>query len=356
VRRSATAWITVPALAAGAALIALVPAASGRGSGSPGQQASDLRQENAYLASRSRSVVLELYGLDSRLATARARLAAVTARVAALQKQQRVVKEGLGVARHAHGVSQQALADRVRQLYEQGDEDPLAVLLGASSLDEAVTRLDELHSMAEQDRAVVDQTHATGRRMKHLSRTLAARRAELGALRNQASATVSQIAATRREQAGYLAQLADRRDANLARISQLESQARAAAAQAAALNAAAAVAAAPAPTPARAPATATPTPTAAPGGPTISGNTMIVTATGYTLPGTTATGTPVGYGVVAVDPSVIPLGTRMTIPGYGEGTAADVGSGVAGATIDLWFPSTAAALAWGRRVVTITLH
>ena len=46
----------------------------------------------------------------------------------------------------------------------------------------------------------------------------------------------------------------------------------------------------------------------------------------------------------------------MTIPGYGEGVAADTGSGVQGATIDLWFPTTAQALAWGRRVVTITLH
>ena len=83
---------------------------------------------------------------------------------------------------------------------------------------------------------------------------------------------------------------------------------------------------------------------------------MSVVATGYSLGGSTATGLPVGWGVVAVDPSVIPLGTRMTIPGYGEGVAADVGSGISGAAIDLWFPSDAAANAWGRRAVTITLH
>jgi 3D (Asp-Asp-Asp) domain-containing protein len=46
----------------------------------------------------------------------------------------------------------------------------------------------------------------------------------------------------------------------------------------------------------------------------------------------------------------------MTVPGYGEGVAADVGSAVRGATIDLWFPSRAEALRWGRRVVTISLH
>ena len=42
------------------------------------------------------------------------------------------------------------------------------------------------------------------------------------------------------------------------------------------------------------------------------GRTITVTATGYSLPGSTATGLPVGWGVAAVDPAVIPLGTHMT--------------------------------------------
>ena len=83
---------------------------------------------------------------------------------------------------------------------------------------------------------------------------------------------------------------------------------------------------------------------------------MSVVATGYSLPGATATGLAVGWGVVAVDPSVIPLGTQMSIPGYGDGVAADVGSDVSGAMIDLWFPTDAQARAWGRRTVTIGLH
>jgi 3D (Asp-Asp-Asp) domain-containing protein len=74
------------------------------------------------------------------------------------------------------------------------------------------------------------------------------------------------------------------------------------------------------------------------------------------MAGRTATGLPVGPGIVAVDPAVIPLGTRLSIPGYGEGVAADTGGGVQGLTIDLWFPTLAEARAWGRRTVTITLH
>ena len=83
---------------------------------------------------------------------------------------------------------------------------------------------------------------------------------------------------------------------------------------------------------------------------------MTVSATAYCLQGTTATGIPVAWGVVAVDPSVIPLGTRMTIPGYGAGVAADTGSAVRGRIIDLWFPSCSQAIQWGRKTVTITLR
>jgi len=60
--------------------------------------------------------------------------------------------------------------------------------------------------------------------------------------------------------------------------------------------------------------------------------------------------------VVAVDPKLIPLGTRLHIPGYGPGLAADVGTAIKGPIIDLWMPSTAAARKWGRRTVTITVY
>lgn len=54
--------------------------------------------------------------------------------------------------------------------------------------------------------------------------------------------------------------------------------------------------------------------------------------------GVTATGVVVTYGVVAVDPNVIPLGTRLFIPGYGYAVAADTGGAVKGNIIDLGFP------------------
>lgn len=70
--------------------------------------------------------------------------------------------------------------------------------------------------------------------------------------------------------------------------------------------------------------------------------TMTVYATWYTAAsaggnGITATGVKVDKGIVAVDPAVIPLGTRMYIPGYGYGVAADTGGGIVGNMIDLGF-------------------
>lgn len=85
---------------------------------------------------------------------------------------------------------------------------------------------------------------------------------------------------------------------------------------------------------------------------------MTMEATAY-LPsdgggyGITATGIPATYGVAAVDPSVIPLGSRLYIPGYGEAIAADTGGAIYGYRIDLCMESYSEAMQFGRRDVTV---
>lgn len=98
------------------------------------------------------------------------------------------------------------------------------------------------------------------------------------------------------------------------------------------------------------------------GGQVASGRRLDLVATAYT-PGTescgpdadgrTATGGRAGYGVVAVDPNVIPLGTRLYVEGYGPAVAADVGSGIVGDRIDLCFEDIATARRFGRRTVRV---
>jgi 3D (Asp-Asp-Asp) domain-containing protein len=83
---------------------------------------------------------------------------------------------------------------------------------------------------------------------------------------------------------------------------------------------------------------------------------LVVDVVAYSLPGRTSSGRPVARGVVAVDPRIIPLGTRLHVPGYGKGVAADTGSAIRGHLIDVWFPTRAEARAWGRKTITITVY
>lgn len=80
---------------------------------------------------------------------------------------------------------------------------------------------------------------------------------------------------------------------------------------------------------------------------------MAVIATAYCLTGATASGTQVNPGTVAVDPNLIPLGSRLKVPGYGRGRALDTGSAIIGHHIDLWMSSCSAAIRWGARTVHI---
>lgn len=76
-------------------------------------------------------------------------------------------------------------------------------------------------------------------------------------------------------------------------------------------------------------------------------------STGEWADGYTYTGLLAGKGVVAVDPTVIPLGTRLYIPGYGEAIAADIGGAIKGYRIDLGFATYEEAIQYGRQKVKV---
>ncbi|MCL6637627.1 MAG: G5 domain-containing protein [Alicyclobacillus sp.] len=80
---------------------------------------------------------------------------------------------------------------------------------------------------------------------------------------------------------------------------------------------------------------------------------LTVVATAYAAGGHTSTGDMARPGVVAVDPNVIPLGSKLYIPGVGVVIAADTGSAIRGTRIDVCMGSEAEAEAWGVRTVTV---
>ncbi|WP_270997234.1 G5 and 3D domain-containing protein [Listeria seeligeri] len=88
-----------------------------------------------------------------------------------------------------------------------------------------------------------------------------------------------------------------------------------------------------------------------------SGKTFTMESTAYSGGGTTATGINLsanpGMKVVAVDPSVIPLGSRVWVEGYGEAIAGDTGGAIKGNIVDVYFPNESSCYSWGRRTVTV---
>lgn len=91
---------------------------------------------------------------------------------------------------------------------------------------------------------------------------------------------------------------------------------------------------------------------------------ITVTATAYTADceggsGITYTGVDLKANpdakVIAVDPSVIPLGTEVYVEGYGHAVAADIGGAIKGNKIDVFIPRQAEAESWGVQTVDVTI-
>ena len=70
-------------------------------------------------------------------------------------------------------------------------------------------------------------------------------------------------------------------------------------------------------------------------------------------PWTTASGMKSGHGVVAVDPRVIALGSKLYVEGYGYAIAGDTGGAIKGNRIDVFFYATEETARWGRRWVRV---
>jgi 3D (Asp-Asp-Asp) domain-containing protein len=94
------------------------------------------------------------------------------------------------------------------------------------------------------------------------------------------------------------------------------------------------------------------------------GKEITVAATAYTAncqgcSGITKTGVNLNANpdqkVIAVDPAVIPLGTKVHVEGYGYATAEDIGGGINGHEIDVFIPKQSDALDWGRKQVKVTI-
>ncbi|MGL4451329.1 MAG: 3D domain-containing protein [Sarcina sp.] len=91
-----------------------------------------------------------------------------------------------------------------------------------------------------------------------------------------------------------------------------------------------------------------------------SGKTMVMQSTAYYQGSVTATGTtprrnPGGLSTVAVDPRVIPLGSKLYIEGYGYAIAEDTGGAIKGNIVDVFLNTAQECRNWGRRSIKVTV-
>ena len=305
------------------------------------------------------AALLQLYAAASALTRARVEAGRLETRSRGLAAAEVAARQQTEVVRRSLAASQERIARTLRELYVEGAIDPIAVILGAGSLDEAVTGIESLRGAAEQNQRLVTEARGRAQRLRSSRARLAERRRALDAARVAARDAAARLGRTVAARERTVSALRRRGDLARDRIAQLHERAREAERESAKIAAAAVTPARAVSTPVPPAASESTAPQAVPQPTVVSASgtrRLVVDAVAYHLPGTTASGLPVGVGVIAVDPSVIPLGTRLFVPGYGPAVAADVGPAIKGNIIDLWMPTTARARGWGRRTVTITVY
>lgn len=273
-----------------------------------------------------------------------------------------------------HSKEQQDLFNkRLRAIYVSGGgSNYLEVLLGSRNLSDFLSSMDSLSVVIKYDNNLAAQLQEQKNNITKQKENLDNENAKLVALKASNESTLSSLGTDINQQEQLLAQ-ATTKENNLVAQQKAREAAEQAAAQAAekarelaaaqAANASKQVAVNSQASSNNSGSTSTSSPIAInrggnPGTPTNVSSSMTMEATAYTDDGFTASGVktkrdPNGYSTIAVDPRVIPLGSKVYVEGYGYAIASDTGGAIKGNIIDLFIPTDAEAKNWGRRSVTI---
>lgn len=223
---------------------------------------------------------------------------------------------------------------RVRAMYISGVDGYMDILLSSNNLDDFISRISMITKIMGFDRQIIDKLNEEKQAISNQKEVLSNEHDKLEALKTSNETTLSKLNQTIEEQK-YLLSKATTKEQNLM------------AAQKAAAFKQFAFSGSKDFTLSRGMVTS----------PSYS-QVLNIEATAYSGDGITASGTPTrrdigGYSTIAVDPRVIPLGSRVYVEGYGYAIADDIGGAIKGNIIDLFFPSESEAQNWGRRSVRV---
>ena len=307
---------------------------------SPGAAASE---SVTAAAQAHEEAVVRLLILERRVADAETALAQAETRRLRSQKEATDSLERADRAAVDLATARQRYADRVVDAYKTGDFGWLELLFGSDDFSQFISRAVLVGKILAQDEALADQVEQAQASAEEAAAGARTAAAEQAAQVNRLRAVRDDLEAANKEQSALVDSLGDR-------LAAARTAARAAAQRMAEVNKNV-------PRVETRPTITTTTPVRTPEPPSSrTGRQLTVKSYAYALRGTTATGISVAPGVIAVDPRVIPLGTRLYVPGYGEGIAADTGGDIKGNTIDVWMSSAQAASDWGIKRITITVY
>ncbi|MBN2168964.1 MAG: hypothetical protein JW738_06950 [Actinobacteria bacterium] len=274
----------------------------------------------------SEKLTLEIVEIDSAIKDLNSRMSSLKSESASLENEIADTQEKLESKQEEVADGKGRLNSRVREMYMNGRSSTLEAFLTSEDFDEFMVQRDYAEMVASNDAELLNEVK---RRSEELDRTLAGlkqKKTEAQNLLNDLEAEKSDLQKRKNEREKVLAQAGSNRDEVVSKSSHAESRIEE-------IN----------------PADSEPPPP---------GKEIIMVATAYSpeepgLSDSTATGLKAQKGVVAVDPSFIPLGTRVYVEGYGYAIAADTGGAIKGNRIDLCYNTLAEALAFGRRKVKV---
>ena len=177
-------------------------------------------------ASRSEpSALLQLYAAESALARAQAAQAALEARSTSLARAEAQARLETEVVRRSLHASERRVAALLRDLYIEGEPDPIAVILGATSIEEVVAGIDGLTRATAQNQRLAHEAAQKAEELDVLRAGLAGRRASLDSARAAAGAGTRQLATAVAEQQQTVAAVRRANALSEQRVATLRSQA-----------------------------------------------------------------------------------------------------------------------------------
>lgn len=275
------------------------------------------------------SMVQQVVTLDSEINGLTSRLGQLEAKSESLMAKISNTNDQIAAKRKRLADKRRALGQRARNIYVNGKSNTITMLLKSNGVSDFIQRTEYLHKVNQRDTELISTVRRDAALLEASVSDLKQSRKQVDSLAAELRSRKDRLVKSKAEKQQVLARAGAQATAVQSQSGKVESK--------------------------MSQVNATTTVTGK-----HTGRYMMMVATGYSpqepgLTDSTASGLKAQHGVVAVDPSVIPLGTRLYVEGYGSAIAGDTGSAIKGNRIDLCFDTLAECNAYGNHTVRVEI-